>query len=797
MTGPSIMRGMTKRGLLTYACSARAMRVALPSIFVSGLVLTCVSPATAQTVDAGTVSATATTVNASDTGFAAKVMDKKTIQHQSQAVTTVSKAKTDMFTPQTSGLQTLTATPEVTISGYNSTSGTARSTVSMRGVKVGWNSVPGDLETNGITVLLDGIPLNSLIQGTGWHSTEVPMGSLLSGTNVIFGPGNPMDRWYDSLGGTINFVPVQPSEKPEAKISASYGSNNQQNISLYASSGVYDGWSSVIGYAHGFGNTFRTGGYTDPAQGSQLFAKVRKDFNGGHVSIGGYWQHSIEQRPNDIPVNPIAGVTTAGLNVVGAPLYSQQTSGFYSDLNANVWFKRNQIQNYIGYIKFFDQLDSNTSLSNMTWYRHGQVIHYRVNPGFQAASINDSEYYNPYSDTIGDKLSFETKLPYNTIGYGGYVIYSHTVDSYRGYQTLSYQGSTPSSQQQPFQATQSIYDNLFAAVFLQDDISPIANLHIVPGIQLVNYGTSFYNNNASYALQYPPQQPGNTNPSVTKDFQRPEPSIGITYDILPWLTPYANFAITYQNPTGGNFNNQQTNLPALKPVKSTDYEIGIRMLQDNFMGFDEMSGALGYFHDTLSDQTIPISLASAPNVTTFGYASAILQGINAEFDGKLNFNWDFFANLGYFDGHYVSYMSPSQVNYSNVPVSNTPTLRTNIGVTYKRFFASNLLKVSVIDQYFGHSYMFNNSIGAPTTQKIQAYNLVNFNITWTTPYFNRFVPKLGEVTFGFSGSNILDRHYNSTEYVSSGGYFGGLGAGSVIANPGQGRALYGSVSLTF
>ncbi|OYV50083.1 MAG: hypothetical protein B7X10_01495, partial [Burkholderiales bacterium 21-58-4] len=221
-----------------------------------------------------------------------------------------------------------------------------------RGVKVGWNSVPGDLETNGITAMLDGIPLNSLIQGTGWHSTEIPMGALLSGTNVIYGPGNPRDRWYDSLGGTINFIPIQPTATPQANISASYGSHGQQNYSLYASSGVHDGWSSILAYAHAFSHTFRTGEYNRPSRADQLFFKLRKSFEGGHISIGAYWQHSNEQRPNDVPVNPIPGVTIAGLNVAGAPLYSQKTTGFYSDLPNYVWFKENQIQNYIGYIKF-------------------------------------------------------------------------------------------------------------------------------------------------------------------------------------------------------------------------------------------------------------------------------------------------------------------------------------------------------------------------------------------------------------------------------------------------------------
>jgi iron complex outermembrane receptor protein len=776
----------------------------LKLVLCATTILGAVHPAFAQTasgsdntaINAGSVSAAGT--QQATGGFAASVLTKKKLQHQSQSVTSIDKSDLNLFAPSASGLQALTIKPGIVISGYNASSGTARSTVSMRGVKVGWNSVPGDLETNGITAMLDGIPLNSLIQGTGWHSTEIPMGALLSGTNVIYGPGNPRDRWYDSLGGTINFIPIQPTATPQANISASYGSHDQQNYSLYASSGVHDGWSSILAYAHAFSHTFRTGEYNRPSRADQLFFKLRKSFEGGHISIGAYWQHSNEQRPNDVPVDPIPGVTIAGLNVAGAPLYSQKTTGFYSDLPNYVWFKENQIQNYIGYIKFDKDLGDGFHLNNITWYRHGSVIHYRINPGFQAASLNDSEYYNPYSDTFGDKLTFDTKLPFNTLSYGGYFIYSHTVDRYRGYQSLSYQGSTPTSLQMPFTDNESIYDNLFAAVFVQDDIAPIAGLHIVPGVQLVNYGTSFYNNNAAFALQYPPQNPGNSNPSVNKDFQRVQPSIGVTYDVTPWLTPYANFAVTYQNPTAGNFNNAQTDLPSLKPVKSTDYEIGVRMVKDGIFGLQSGSASVSYYHDYLSDQTIPISLANNPTVTTFGYGSATLQGVNAELQADYNFNWMAFANFGFFSGKYNSYFSTTtQQSYNGAPVSNTPSLTSNIGFKYRTFIGANELTASVYNQYFGHSYMFDNSIGAPTKRKIPAYDLVNLAVSVTTPWFNRFVPKLGEAKFSLNITNALDRRYNSTEYVSAGGYFGGAGAGSVIANPAQGRAVYGTVSLTF
>jgi len=380
-----------------------------------------------NTISAGEVSAHATASAATPSTFGSRVLTRKQIKRQAQSVTAVTKREIDLFAPVASGVQAVSVKPGVFVSSYSPNSGTARSTIAIRGVKVGWNSMPGDIETNGITAMFDGVPLNSLIQGTGWHSVEVPIGQLLSGVNVIYGPGNPRDRWFDSIGGTINFIPIQPAAKAGASLSGSYGSFDTQVYTGIAQTGLHDGWSGVIAWAHAFNHTYRQGSYDWPSRNDEVYFKLSRQFDGGHFSIGGYYTHNREYRPNMIPVDPVAGVTLGGLNA-DAPLYSQKTSGFYSDLPNNVWFKENQIIDYLGYMKFDKQLSPATSLHDVFWYRHGDVIHYRINQGFLAANPTDTEYYFPYSDTVGDKLYFDTKLKYNTISYGAYIINSHTHD---------------------------------------------------------------------------------------------------------------------------------------------------------------------------------------------------------------------------------------------------------------------------------------------------------------------------------------------------------------------------------
>ncbi|EQD46661.1 TonB-dependent outer membrane receptor, partial [mine drainage metagenome] len=140
--------------------------------------------------------------------FTSQVLTPKQLRNASQPAESVTRSMISLFGPDAGGTQALTALPNVYVSGTDNFSATGRQQISIRGIKVGYNSIPGDLETNAITAEFDGVPLNSLSQGTGWHSVEIPLGVLMSGENVIVGPGNPSERWYNSLGGTIDFIPV-------------------------------------------------------------------------------------------------------------------------------------------------------------------------------------------------------------------------------------------------------------------------------------------------------------------------------------------------------------------------------------------------------------------------------------------------------------------------------------------------------------------------------------------------------------------------------------------------------------
>ena len=158
-----------------------------------------------------------------------------------------------------------------------------------------------------------------------------------------------------------------------------------------------------------------------------------------------------------------------------------------------------------------------------------------------------------------------------------------------------------------------------------------------------------------------------------------------------------------------------------------------------------------------------------------------------------------FANGEVLDAHWNRYYSTTtNLTYPGLPVSNSPVFTGNIGVRYRRFIGPTLLSATLYDQYVGRRYLFSNLVGAPTSQRIPPYNLLNLSISARIPLHTPYAAGMKMLKITFTATNLLGRRYNATEYISAGGYFSGVNsAGSVLANPGAPRAFYGTVTMAF
>ncbi len=800
-----------KNQLFRWTRLSAGITLAFGSIAVSH----AAAPQALGSVQASALAGTSTTTGG-EADFATRTYGHKQLKQATQPVKAVTKDEAALLGPDAGGMQALSLIPNVRITSYNATSVSSRSQISMRGVKVGYNSIPGDLATNAITAELDGVPLNSLIQGTGWHSPETPIGALLQGINVVEGPGNPRERWYNSLGGTINFIPLQPTRDANSKIDLSVGSFHTGVESVVHNTGEHDGWSTVFGLANANSHAIRDSGDNLPSHSVQAYFKTRKALESGSLSLGAYAVQNDEQRPNMIPVSGAdAAANGIGLygtdgngNAVG-PVYSQQTTGYYSTLPRAVWQKHNYVVDYMYWGRLHLHLDPNLTMSNLTWIRNGNVNHYRQND--YVASSPKGEYYIEHSLTFGDRLAFDQRLgSHNLLSYGGYFIHARSSNQYIGYTpragiSLLGDGITAADINGIGYNTTT---NDYWALFLQDKIKPISSLTVVPGIRYVNFQTDFANTSAQAAtdLGLPANfnaTSGDLSPDVSTTFHKVEPSLGVNWALDPAVSAFGNYAIAYHNPSQGNYDQGGStglapNLAALQLVKSASYDFGLRYAAARWQGLRNVYASVEYFHTQLSNQTVRYTNPNNPNQTTFGTGSASLKGVDLQLRGDVNEHWRGFANLGWLSSNWDSYYSyKSNQSFNGMPVSNAPKLTANAGVTYRYFRNDGVVDTTLWDQYTGASYLFDNTVVGPSTQTNPAYNLLNLNVKYSSTTLAHMIPGAQVASIALSVSNLLDKQYNSTEYISSGGYFQTPNGGYVIANPGAPRAVYLSLSANF
>lgn len=729
--------------------------------------------------------------------------------------------------PFGSAAQALTAAPGVYVYGYGGVAATARSEVVLRGVKGGWSSVNGDVLRNGISFLFDGIPMNNMISNNGqWQTTQIPITDMISDINVDYGPGAPSNRWFDSLGGTVNYIPYQPKTTPGGAITfgTDYGSYNTSITHFVANTGMYKGWSGILAFGYAMNDTFRVGTigiptFSAPSSGYSAHAKVLKQFSNGSISIGYYHGRNTEFRPNFIPLAPITpasnnsygdAVTTTGLygpdSQPGTPVpanaqyYSQATSGFYSSLAKEVWFKQIKTQSDILYGKLALAISPRVILDSSSWYRHGYRLHNRISNYYGPAYTQGQEWYDPASNTIGNDTSMAITAPHNTVTIGGYWMHG----GYRNPVAVFNPALGTSKSNPAFFNADHMYND-YGFLFLQDRVDLFnKRLIVTPGAAEQLFRTDYFNTGL---VDFPNANPANDNqlaPDAHKNFLQFAPSVGAQFVATHWLTLHGNFAITYQNPTdsafGANRATNGVNIAQLKAVKSENVEGGFLVTKcpASFMGQCSLDAT--YFHDKLSHVNVVTQVQQRSLPAAVALASDINNGVSINFDNAPVRYLQIHGNAIIQHNYFLSYVpSGSNQNFASYPISNNPKYSTNVGVTteYKSGDHRFDLTPGLWWQYVGLRYLFSNVNNAPTTQTMPGYGVVNFNTDGT---INRLLPGRLEdvpVKLSFGIENLFNREYNPTAYITSGGYFGTSFGGYTLVDPGAPREYIVSLNFGF
>ncbi len=738
------------------------------------------------------------------------------ILKSNQTIRVLSRRDMDAVGPLAGAPAIVSMAPGANVISYGGT-GQQKATIAINGINQGWGGYGGYTYPGSLGVTLDGIPIVDAGSGL-WPSASLPQSNMFQNTSVTYGPGDPVDRYYTSVGGSIEFTPVQPASKAHIDGTLSFGSYSQKNLELNMLTGLYHGWSTVVSGGIGKGDSFRTAqdGFANPGKDGAIYAKTTKSFQTGIFSVGGYFARAGAYRAQIIPTTAVPGLTVLGLGVPNAPVYSQQTSGFYSTLPFDSYDKYDVNELGMLYAKETFLLSNTTGVQNDTWYTHEFRLHERTNDVYVPSDAQAQEWNDPHHNTIGDRLVVSENLPFNKVSEGGYFVHDiynsrnnffNPVDGGSGPQQIVNVGGK-------IRSSYFIQDNF--AAFIQDDFHPVPWLHITPGVRFDRYATNYYSGTLQDFTFAPgvilsthcPEDPnfvsvtGNTTDQAASCGNHQartavEPSINAAVEPLPWLTLYGGYVKTYRSPSlgggGGIFQSKDANKYYIL-ASGSYYQAGFKVHKAQIGHMRDVLFGAAYYHLTYSNEQLSVELGNGNVINTSG--SSNYNGVNAYFDINPLANMHLFTNLNGEGASYSQFVSGG-VEFAGLPVPYVPAETWNTGAYYTVApHERTLIEPRFWFQFTGPQHIFDNcglvngacTTAVPSKQNMPSYETANLSFD---------IPVVKHISLNLNMLNLLNQHYNIYEYISSGGYYGTSTAGYTFAYPGEPFTVFGSVRFAF
>lgn len=754
----------------------------------------------------------------------------------------------DAAGPLAGGAQMIQSTPGANVMGYGETGGTKYS-IMLNGIPQGWaGEATSFTEPGSLGITFDGIPVVDPATGL-WQSATLPQNLVMQNLSVAYGPGQPMNRWFTNVGGSVEFTPIQPTVDRHLSVALTDGPYGQQNFAFVGNTGTFKGWGTVLGGGLGRGDDYLQGpdGFGNHSQNGSVLGKTIKNFAAGSIALGIFYARAGGYRPTTIPTTDI------GLVEPGTSLhFSQATSGFYNVLPYADYNKYDTNEMFLAYARENLFLGRNSSLQNSTFYSHIRRFHRRNGDSLNLGTQVD-EWNNPHSNIFGDQADMSVVFPFNTVNFGGYVM--HEVYNTRN---LFYDPTNGSSGAKeivgPGSKFRSGYfqqDNV--TFFAQDDIHPIARIHIIPGVRVDGFGTSYSNqayrdftvpagiipstkcalfSDSGYAGTDPffdvfsPDRfnsdgTPNSSPTTNATDQGSmcgehasdsaiEPSIDASVMPTDWLTIYGGYDTTYRSPSlgggGGMFQKVDPSYYILSEGKYA--QVGGKVHFTNAPGLRNFIAGIDFYHLDYTNQELDYETALGVQGTAGG--NSAYHGVDIFFDADPQSNLHFALNVSGEAANYTTYAlgnslaacnaDPSSCQfYNNLPVSYTPNYTLNALVYYGiQRNHHEILEPRFWVESTGSEHLWSNLTGGPDKQTMPSYTTAN--LSFSAP-FNFFEKQ--SVNLRVDILNLADSKYNQFEYISSGGYFSPLfptstyPTGYINAYPGAPRSIYGTVSYQF
>ncbi len=519
---------------------------------------------------------------------------------------------------------------------------------------------------------LDGIPLGDMTYGNhnGLHIGRAISPDNIGSTIVSQGSGSITTQSTNNLGGTIQFVSMDPADALGIDANATYGSENTVRGFIRGGIGSEDGARAFVSAHYHKADKWKGGGEQRtwminakgivPLGGAELDGYISysdraeqdyQDLSQGMIDRLGYdWDnffpdYALAVRVADIGAN--RGETTTPLNPAAGTAYPapiQTADDAYYDASG-------LRKDLLGAIGLKVPLSDTIGLRLKGYYHHndGQGTWgtpYVNSPTGVPMSVRTTEYEIERRGIFG---SINAEFGFNKLTVGAW--YEHN-DFNQARRYYAYASRTdPGLDHLKFMTSpfRSDWDIDFVTktfqYYVQDDIA-LGDARISLGWK------GFKVTNSASAILLGGRTVGDLD---TKDWFQPQ--AGVKYDFGNGLEAFASFSSvtrSYQSSvTSGPFSSAQAGFDAIKPVlkpeESDTYELGMRFNSGSFQGL--LAGYYVNFRNRLLTIPTSVGIVGAANALQ-NVGGVRAAGIEASGQYKFGQGWSVFASYSYNDNTY-------------------------------------------------------------------------------------------------------------------------------------------------
>ncbi len=664
----------------------------------------------------------------------------------------------------------------------------------------------------------DGVAINDMFNGgvTGQASTYTSVLFIPANVDSVLlyrGINDPAVNSYNSLGGTINFLPMRPSDAFGGTYGGSYGTFGSYTSQVSLNTGDFHGLKQLFQLDHRESSGWLAN--TEDRNSNAYYSALYDVPNGNKLSLVAVYDRNDGHRPFDMAVPLLqqdGGFYQYPLNVANEKAKDSEYMvivGYKAALSSQIQVENKLFaggQNYLrtSYANPADSNDPYKLPSQAATYDYW--IYFPYGPTYNPKTVfgskavgNAYHFYGYTTYAIGDSPTVTVSLPHNTIVAGGNITYGQLHSREYWY------GSYDMPQTPGYNDAWDEHDRrLFVSAFAQDEIKLLNDtVTITPGVKY-QFANTIDTDDIGFFYPY-----GGT----TRDSESyVSPTVGLNYKPTEHLS--FNFAFgqnikfpdisAYYNAVPGTTASTPLSPPPIKikPEHVNDFELGARYQAGGF------SAAVDVYREDFTDVFIDAFDPVTYLTIVSNGGSARYQGVEVQLadDLRLGQAGDLrgYFNYAYNDAKFTSTFNADSIGstLSAGSSSSTPTTVTagepmadvpQVLVTGGLTWSHEGLVIDAKGRYIGHQYILDTDNGTPSPITIHGYFVLDLSVAKTVQ-IKGAGPLVKSATFSFKVNNLTNKYYyNEASVAANGSYVGP----TEFAAPGAPRSFIGQIEFAF